>query len=86
MPNDVDLVKVLASGKAYRWPTVAVLMLFAEGLQLTTSETAAPKAPTTKKKGKRSSAKHRQSKWTNTHLRGEIDLSHDYAPPAAGAK
>ncbi|PPR05436.1 hypothetical protein CVT26_011314 [Gymnopilus dilepis] len=59
VPNDVDLLKQLAS----------------EGLQVTASETVTPKAPTVKKKGKRGGApRQRPVRITNTHLRGEIDL------------
>jgi transcription initiation factor TFIIE subunit beta len=65
VPNDVDLLKQLAS----------------EGLQVTTAETVAPKAPTGKKKGKRTAPRQRQVRITNTHLKGEIDLSRDYVAP-----
>ncbi|KIM41846.1 hypothetical protein M413DRAFT_10722 [Hebeloma cylindrosporum] len=64
VPNDVDLLKQLAS----------------EGLQVTAAESVAPKAPTTKKKGKKGGApRQRQVRITNTHLKGEIDLQKDYA-------
>ncbi|KAJ8588597.1 transcription initiation factor IIE, beta subunit [Rhizopogon salebrosus TDB-379] len=63
VPNDVDLLKAL----------------HAEGLQATAEETPIPKAPSNvKKKGKRSAPRQRQAKITNTHLKGEIDLSRDY--------
>ncbi|KAG9310990.1 hypothetical protein JVU11DRAFT_8868 [Chiua virens] len=63
VPNDVDLLRALAS----------------EGLQATAAEAPIPKASsTTKKKGKRSVPRQRQVKITNVHLRGEIDLSRDY--------
>ncbi|KAG1800990.1 uncharacterized protein HD556DRAFT_1341214 [Suillus plorans] len=63
VPNDVDLLKAL----------------HAEGLQATAEETPIPKAPSNmKKKGKRSAPRQRQAKITNTHLKGEIDLSKDY--------
>jgi len=53
---------------------------FPEGLQVTAAETAVPKAPTTKKKGKKGGApRQRQVRITNTHLKGEIDLQKDYA-------
>jgi hypothetical protein len=53
---------------------------FPEGLQVTAAESAAPKAPTTKKKGKKGGApRQRQVRITNTHLKGEIDLQKDYA-------
>ncbi|KAG1807779.1 uncharacterized protein BJ212DRAFT_1385426 [Suillus subaureus] len=63
VPNDVDLLKALR----------------AEGLQATAEEMPIPKAPSNmKKKGKRSAPRQRQAKITNTHLKGEIDLSRDY--------
>ncbi|KAF7759687.1 hypothetical protein Agabi119p4_11382 [Agaricus bisporus var. burnettii] len=66
VPNDVDLLKQLAN----------------EGLQVTNAESSLPKAPTTKKKGKRGGApRQRQVRITNTHLKGEIDLSKDYPAP-----
>ncbi|KZT05202.1 transcription initiation factor IIE subunit beta [Laetiporus sulphureus 93-53] len=67
VPNDVDLLKQLAS----------------EGLQATAAEIVTSKAPATKKKGKRSAPRYRQVRITNTHLRGQIDLSRDYIAPAA---
>ncbi|KAG6895863.1 hypothetical protein C0992_011962 [Termitomyces sp. T32_za158] len=67
VPNDVDLLKQLAS----------------EGLQVTNAEAPAPKAPAGKKKGKRGGApRQRQVRITNTHMKGEIDLSRDYVAPA----
>jgi len=64
VPNDVDLLKQLAS----------------EGLQVTASETVAPKAPAMKKKGKKGGApRQRQVRITNTHLRGEIDLAGEFS-------
>jgi len=66
VPNDVDLLKQLES----------------EGLQVTNAEALAPKAPSTKKKGKRGGApRQRQVRITNTHMKGEIDLSKDYVAP-----
>ncbi|KAG5353052.1 Transcription initiation factor IIE subunit beta [Termitomyces sp. T112] len=66
VPNDVDLLKQLAS----------------EGLQVTNAEAPAPKAPAGKKKGKRGGApRQRQVRITNTHMKGEIDLSRDYVAP-----
>ncbi|KAJ2936145.1 hypothetical protein H1R20_g949, partial [Candolleomyces eurysporus] len=66
VPNEVDLQRELAS----------------EGLQVTASEAATPKAPTTGKKKKKGGApRQRQVRITNTHLRGEIDLSRDYVAP-----
>ena len=67
MPNDVDLLKQLAN----------------EGLQATAAETLAPKGPMMKKKGKKSAPRQRQVRITNVHLKGELDLSKDYAPPPA---
>ncbi|KAF9452223.1 transcription initiation factor IIE, beta subunit [Macrolepiota fuliginosa MF-IS2] len=66
VPNDVDLLKQLAN----------------EGLQVTNAETLVPKAPGTKKKGKKGGApRQRQVRITNTHLKGEIDLSKDFIVP-----
>ncbi|KAG6841801.1 hypothetical protein C0991_006685 [Blastosporella zonata] len=66
VPNDVDLLRQLAS----------------EGLQVTNAEAPVPKAPAGKKKGKRGGApRQRQVRITNTHMRGEIDLSRDYVAP-----
>ena len=65
VPNDVDLLKQLAS----------------EGLQATAAETVVQKAQTTKKKGKKSAPRQRQVRITNTHLKGQIDLSRDYVAP-----
>ncbi|KAE9403763.1 transcription initiation factor IIE subunit beta [Gymnopus androsaceus JB14] len=66
VPNDVDLLRQLSS----------------EGLQATTSAAGpAPKGPSTKKKGKKGTApRARQVRITNTHLKGDIDLSKDYVP------
>ncbi|KAG0699215.1 hypothetical protein DFH29DRAFT_1015604 [Suillus ampliporus] len=63
VPNDVDLLKAAARR---------------HGLQATAEEALIPKAPNLKKKGKRAAPRQRQAKITNTHLRGEIDLSRDY--------
>jgi len=80
VPNDVDLLKQLASGKLCLCFAFLVLTIFPEGLQVTAAETAVPKAPTTKKKGKKGGApRQRQVRITNTHLKGEIDLQKDYA-------
>lgn len=66
VPNDVDLLKQLEN----------------EGLQATNAEQLAPKAAATKKKGKKGGApRQRQVRITNTHLKGEIDLSKDYPAP-----
>ncbi|KAI5990471.1 hypothetical protein EDD15DRAFT_2280455 [Pisolithus albus] len=80
VPNDVDLLKALTSGMFFIYVRTSVpRILFAEGLQATASEGPAPKAPSsTKKKGKRSAPRQRQVRITNTHLKGEIDLSRDY--------
>ncbi|KAF9075992.1 transcription initiation factor IIE subunit beta [Rhodocollybia butyracea] len=66
VPNDVDLLRQLSS----------------EGLQATTAAAGpAPKGPSTKKKGKKGgSQRARQVRITNTHLKGDIDLSKDYVP------
>jgi transcription initiation factor TFIIE subunit beta len=82
VPNDVDLLKQLASGMSF---TQLIynrlgLIFYSEGLQVTAAETVVPKAPTGKKKGKRGGApRQRQVRITNTHLKGEIDLQRDYA-------
>jgi len=66
VPNEVDLQKELMT----------------EGLQVTSAE-AGPVKPTGKKKGKKGGAtRTRQVRLTNTHLRGEIDLSRDYVAPS----
>ena len=65
MPNDVDLLKQLAS----------------EGLQATAGESIVPKVPAGKKKGKKAAPRQRQIRLTNTHLKGQIDLSKDYVAP-----
>jgi transcription initiation factor TFIIE subunit beta len=61
VPTDADLLRALAS----------------EGLQATTAEALIPKAPTGKKKGKKSAPRQRQVRITNTHLKG-VDLSRDW--------
>ncbi|KAI0717710.1 transcription initiation factor IIE subunit beta [Cerioporus squamosus] len=66
VPDDVDLLKALAS----------------EGLQATTAAAAIPKGGASKKKGKKAAPKQRHIRITNTHLKGTIDLSRDYVPPA----
>ncbi|RPD60743.1 transcription initiation factor IIE subunit beta [Lentinus tigrinus ALCF2SS1-6] len=71
VPDDVDLLKALAS----------------EGLQATTAAAPVLKGgAASKKKGKKSAAKNRHIRITNTHLKGTIDLSRDYVPPGATAK
>lgn len=61
---------------------LAVISYFvvAEGLKATEAETIIPKGPAIKKKGKKSSARHRPVRLTNVHLKGDIDLSRDYTP------
>jgi len=53
--------------------------LASEGLQATSAERVIPKA-SAKKKGKKSGPRHRPVRLTNVHLKGDIDLSKDYAP------
>ncbi|EMD35127.1 hypothetical protein CERSUDRAFT_116604 [Gelatoporia subvermispora B] len=66
VPNDVDLRKQLAS----------------EGLQVTAGESATPNQKGgAKKKGKTAPRQH-QVRITNTHLKGQIDLSRDYVAPS----
>ncbi|KAK7060276.1 hypothetical protein VNI00_001041 [Paramarasmius palmivorus] len=69
VPNEVDLLRQLQN----------------EGLQATTSAAGAASAGKgvgPKKKGKRGGApRQRQVRITNTHLKGEIDLSKDYTGP-----
>jgi transcription initiation factor TFIIE subunit beta len=66
VPVDADLLKQLDN----------------DGMQRTNAEAAAVKAPTGKKKGKKGGApRQRQVRITNTHLKGQIDLSRDYVPP-----
>jgi len=67
VPPDADLLKSLAS----------------EGLQATTAESLVPKGPIAKKKGKKSAPRHRPVRITNVHLKGDIDLSKDYAGPSS---
>ncbi len=62
-------------------PTLGSYASFAEGLQVTAAEAVAPKAPAGKKKKKGSAPRQRQVKITNTHLKGEIDLSKDFVAP-----
>jgi len=83
VPNDVDLLKQLASGDYPFFSHLSCLtQTAAEGLQVTNAEAPAPKAPITKKKGKRGGApRQRQVRITNTHMKGEIDLSKDYVVP-----
>lgn len=82
VPTDADLLKQLASGMIFDFDSLCVLNDCAEGLQVTAAETVVPKAPAGKKKGKRGGApRQRQVRITNTHLKGEIDLSRDYVAP-----
>lgn len=52
-----------------------------EGLQATAGESLTPKVPMGKRKGKKSAPRQRQIRFTNTHLKGQIDLSKDYVAP-----
>ncbi|KAI0668836.1 transcription initiation factor IIE subunit beta [Trametes maxima] len=71
VPNDVDLLRALES----------------EGLQATAAAAPTIKSgAATKKKGKKSTARQRQIRLTNTHLKGTIDLSRDYVAPGAPQK
>ena len=70
VPNDVDLLKALAS----------------DGLQATAAASVVPKGGGAKKKGKKSAPKQRQIRLTNTHLKGTIDLSRDYVAPGSTSK
>jgi len=83
VPDDVDLLKALSSGKEpFCWKRVLHYTQDdnLDGLAATTAEVVAPKAPAAKKKGKRGGApRQRQVRITNTHLRGEIDLAGEFA-------
>ncbi|KAI0651267.1 transcription initiation factor IIE subunit beta [Trametes meyenii] len=71
VPNDVDLLRALES----------------EGLQATAAAAPVIKSgAAAKKKGKKSAARQRQIRLTNTHLKGTIDLSRDYVAPGASQK
>ena len=71
VPPEADLLKDLAS----------------EGLQATAGEALIPKGPLNRKKGKKSAPRKKQTRITNVHVKGEIDLSKDYvAPSASGPK
>lgn len=70
VPNDVDLLKALAS----------------EGLQATAAATTLVPKGTQKKKGKKAAPRQRQVRITNTHLKGIVDLSHDYVAPGTSLK
>ncbi|GJJ13968.1 hypothetical protein Clacol_008225 [Clathrus columnatus] len=70
VPEDADLLKSLAS----------------EGLQATAAEALIPKPPVAKKKGKKTAPRQRQSRITNVHLKGDIDLTKDYVAPTASSK
>lgn len=56
---------------------------FVEGLKITEAESLVPKGPIMKKKGKKSGTRQRPVRITNVHLKGELDLSRDYAPVPA---
>lgn len=66
VPNEVDLLKQLHN----------------EGLQATAAEAPVARGPMGKKKGRKSGPRQRPVRLTNTHLKGQIDLSRDYV--AAG--
>lgn len=70
VPNDVDLLKALAS----------------EGLQATAAAAPVLKAGAQKKKGKKAASRQRQVRITNTHLKGVVDLSRDYVAPGTSTK
>lgn len=81
VPNDVDLLRALESGKFVNASITSSTTMdrVVEGLQATAAEAPIPKAPSnTRKKGKRSAPRQRQVRITNIHLKGEIDLSRDY--------
>ena len=85
VPPDADLLKSLSSGKCILYfsacnDKVISYFVVAEGLKATEAETIIPKGPAIKKKGKKSSARHRPVRLTNVHLKGDIDLSRDYTP------
>ncbi|KDQ54466.1 hypothetical protein JAAARDRAFT_38133 [Jaapia argillacea MUCL 33604] len=65
VPEEPDLIRSLAI----------------DGLQATLAEAPAPKPTNAKKKGKKTGSRQRPIRLTNTHLKGEIDLSRDYLPP-----
>jgi transcription initiation factor TFIIE subunit beta len=80
VPNDVDLLKALSSGQSCFKRVTFYSRYNLDGLAATTAEVVIPKAPATKKKGKRGGApRQRQVRITNTHLRGEIDLAGEFA-------
>ena len=87
VPNKVDLLKELASGRPSNFlvhtrPEPYSDLAFVEGLQAAATEQVVPKVSGTKKKGKKSGARNRPAKLTNTHLRDMgIDLSKDYVAP-----
>ncbi|KAF6761640.1 transcription initiation factor IIE subunit beta [Ephemerocybe angulata] len=85
VPAEVDLKRELASGTrdflSSRFTHGASANCYAEGLQLTSAEAAPQKAPGKKKGKKGGQPRQRQVRITNTHLRGEIDLSKDYVAP-----
>ncbi|OAX40748.1 hypothetical protein K503DRAFT_855122 [Rhizopogon vinicolor AM-OR11-026] len=80
VPNDVDLLRALQAGAYFvRFPYYLLSDVPTEGLQATAEEAPILKASSNvKKKGKRAAPRQRQAKITNTHLKGEIDLSRDY--------
>ncbi len=62
--------------------TPSDLNVHAEGLQATNAERITPKGAM-KKKGKKSAPRYRPVRLTNVHLKGDIDLSKDYAPSSS---
>ncbi|KAF8512099.1 hypothetical protein BU17DRAFT_96631 [Hysterangium stoloniferum] len=65
---------------------LATVSLASEGLQATAAETVIPKPPAGKKKGKKIGTRQRQSRITNVHLKGDIDLTKDYVAPDSSKK
>jgi len=70
VPADADLLRALAS----------------EGMQATAAESVIPKLPQSKKKGRKGAPRQRQSRITNVHLKGDIDLTKDYVAPSSSSK
>ncbi|KAH8112097.1 transcription initiation factor IIE subunit beta [Phellopilus nigrolimitatus] len=84
VPTDADLLRALSSGTMNLILLLLTLpqLCIVEGLKATEAETIIPRGPT-KKKGKKSAPRHRPVRITNVHLKGEVDLSKDYAPSAS---
>jgi transcription initiation factor TFIIE subunit beta len=85
VPNDVDLLKQLQSGMFFQSACQLSQLTYyypSGGLQETASEAPTIKTPVGKRKGKKSAARQRTTRLTNTHLKGMgIDLSKDYVAP-----